>query len=542
MSTQAVEILIKNIKTDPEYYPRFQPDQERIKEFVEAMECGEYFPPVKVAKGEGKGVYILLDGKHRLEAKKLLGETKTLVNIFPVKKEHWLMTAARFNSKSSKPLHPDEIKKIIIESWHNGIKDTAEIAEEMGRTVRYIEMVLKPVRDEERDQRDESILKLHQQGMSQRQISSQIGITQSVVNKSLKLNSDHNKKQSQKITDITANDLLNNDEVIAKRNDFVLRSPEKNCNFNNLIMSAKKSDQIHAPIIPKIPEIPKLAENDKMVFSGNQFEFDSQEAKSPSVLSLDESWQTNKNDSEASVKISAQTPVSITSSPVDTACSLKGAKPAIKKSPFPTYLDQIDFYHKLPKQSQHAMRTMELARTYKLDIIDMTREINEPVSWIRKILIAAIAIVLMPGNHFDIASSVEKLLGINFEITRCIQQALPFKKMLCPVSPDMEDWMANNISERDLKIIATLVNAKTTDLLYLIKGALPPPKKNYFEELPDNYKDHLQSHVVVLRELRNHAKNQMFNGDSAKQLMVHLNKNVTVINEIFDGLREVNMA
>ncbi|MFZ2632168.1 MAG: hypothetical protein WA017_04670, partial [Desulfosalsimonadaceae bacterium] len=63
MSTHPVEILIKNIKTDPLYYPRFQPDLERIKEFVEAMECGEHFPPIKVAKDETKGFYMLLDGK-----------------------------------------------------------------------------------------------------------------------------------------------------------------------------------------------------------------------------------------------------------------------------------------------------------------------------------------------------------------------------------------------------------------------------------------------------------------------------------------------
>jgi hypothetical protein len=373
--------------------------------------------------------------------------------------------------------------------------------------------------------------------MSQRQISSEIGIAQSAINKSLKLNLDPDTTKSHKSIKSRDIELSMDDKVISKRNDFVLRSPVKNINSSELIMSVEKSDQIH---VPKIPEMPKLAESGIKIFSGNQFEFDSQEAKSPSELSLDGSWQINKNDSDASVKISANIPEYITPSPVDTSYTPKAEKPAKKQSPFPTYLDQIDFYHKLPKQSQHAMRTMELAKTYKLDIIDMTREINEPVSWIRKILIAAIAIALMPANHFDIATSVEKLLGINFEITRCIQQALPFKKMLCPVSPDMEGWMKDNISDNDFKKIATLTDVKLADLIYLIKGEMPPPKKNYFEELPDSYKDHLQSHVVVLRELRNHAKNQMFKDDSAKQLMVHLNKNVTVINEIFDGLREVN--
>lgn len=507
MSTQPVEILIRNIKTDPEYYPRFQPDQERIKEFVEAMECGEYFPPVKVAKGEGKGVYILLDGKHRLEAKKLRGETKTPVNIFPVKKEHWLMSAARFNSKSSKPLHPDEIKKIIIASWHNGIKDTAEIAREMGRTVRYIEMVLKPLRDAERNKREETILELHRQGLSQRKIASEIGISPSVINRSLKSNGDNNRSKFQEPSQSAIDEFQKNDKVFSKRNDFVLRTPKKIDNISELKILLNKTDPNQESLV-----VANSAEKNQIKVVSEKTKISSQAACSANAVSGD--------------GFSPPKPVKQTESP----------------ALFPSYLDQIDFYNKLPKQCQHAMRAMELAKAYKMDIIDMIREINEPVRWIRKILIAAIAIALMPANHFDIATSVEKLLGINFEITRCIQQALPFKKMLCPVSPDMEGWMKDNISDNDFKKIATLADVKLADLIYLIKGKTPPIKKNYFEKLPDSYKDQLQSYVIVLRELRNHAKNNMFKDDSAKQLMVHLNKNMTVINEIFDGLREVNVV
>jgi len=536
MSTQPVEILIRNIKTELAYYPRSQPDQERIKEFVEAMECGEYFPPVKVAKGEGKGVYILLDGKHRLEAKKLRGETKTPVNIFPVKKEHWLMSAARFNSKSSKPLHPDEIKKIIIASWQNGIKDTAEIAREMGRTVRYIEMVLKPIRDEERDKRDETILKLHQQGMSQRKIASEIGISPSAINKSLKSKEDNNRSKFQEHSQSAINVLQKDNKVFSKRNDFVLRTPNKIHNISGLKILLNKTVPNQESFEPANPAVK------------NQIKVASEKTKISSNISLGENHQINdsdgiaKNSDQSIHQISSQAPSSVDTVSGDGIAPAKPVKQEERPSLFPTYLDQIDFYNKLPKKCQHAMRAMELAKTYKMDIIDMIREINEPVRWIRKILIAAIAIALMPANHFDIATSVEKLLGINFEISRCIQQALPFKKMLCPVSPDMEGWMKDNISDNDFKKIATLADVTLANLLYLIKGEMPPVKKNYFEELPDSYKDQLQSHVIVLRELRNHVKNHMFQDDSAKQLMVHLNKNMTVINEIFDGLREVNVV
>jgi transcriptional regulator with XRE-family HTH domain len=188
MSTHPVEILISSILIKPDYYPRFQTDPLRIKEFVENMECGETYPPVNVAKDDATGFYVLLDGKHRIEAYKLRGVDKILAFIFPVKKEHWLMTAARFNSKSSKPLTPEEIKQIIIRSWENGIKDTDEIAREMGRTIRYIEMIVKPLRDNERNKREEKIIELHEQGMSQRKIGYEMGLSQSQTSRILNPN------------------------------------------------------------------------------------------------------------------------------------------------------------------------------------------------------------------------------------------------------------------------------------------------------------------------------------------------------------------
>jgi hypothetical protein len=116
---------------------------------------------------------------------------------------------------------------------------------------------------------------------------------------------------------------------------------------------------------------------------------------------------------------------------------------------------------------------------------------------------------------------------------------LPFHNMLCPVVPEMEQWIKDNLSSQDLDVILELVDVKKKDLPYLLKGEKPPePKRNCFEQLPDAYKKQLQAYITVLREIRDHAKNKRFNQDSAKQLMVHLNKNVTVINEIFDGLRE----
>ncbi len=599
MSTHPVEILIKNIKTDPLYYPRFQPDLERIKEFVEAMECGEHFPPIKVAKDEAKGFYMLLDGKHRLEAKKLRGEEKIAVDVFPIQKAHWLMAAARFNSKSSKPLQPDEIKQIIIGSWHNGIKDTDEIAREMGRTVRYVEMVLKPIRDEERNKREEKILDLHQQGMSQRQIASEIGLSLCCINITLKSNEENNNESILNPNeDIpgTPDEVPGVDQVFYKRNDFVFRTPCENNNINILNGIPEKSSQDSeksTPINPMKGE-PDEGFNDETFLNPNEdisgaiFEshgtpdednhidelnippeksgldceltspinsterqLDTPSAtdkvfpkRSNFVLeTLDENYHINELDIQTQKSapdceiIHCQNSIQ-TSLPPSNSGPYNNTDHTQKTTRYPSYLDQIDFYRELPVQSQHAIRVMELAKKYKMDIIDMVKEIDEPVIWIRKVLVAAMALSLMRGDKLDDASSVETLIGISFDIARCIQSALPFQTMLCPISPDMEQWAKDNLSPKDLDLILSLVEVNKNDLPHLLKGETPPKKTNCFKALPDCYKDQLQTSIAVLRELRDHAKNKRFNGDSAKQLLSHLNKNVMVINEIVDGLRE----
>ncbi|MEZ4578596.1 MAG: ParB/RepB/Spo0J family partition protein [Desulfobacterales bacterium] len=158
MNRNAKVISIEKIDIDKKFYPRFQTDKQRVREFVQAMEYGEFFEPIKVVYDKKTGRYILLDGRHRIEARIIRGETKIEVYILDIPEEHVLLNAARLNDKSPKPLTPDEIKHVIISAWRNGVKDTDDIAKELGRSQRWIEMILKPVRDEERKKQKYKIL------------------------------------------------------------------------------------------------------------------------------------------------------------------------------------------------------------------------------------------------------------------------------------------------------------------------------------------------------------------------------------------------
>jgi hypothetical protein len=559
MLTHPVEILISSILIKPEYYPRFQTDPERIKEFVENMECGETFPPIKVAKDEATGFYVLLDGKHRIEAYKLREVDKILVYIFPVKKEHWLMTAARFNSKSSKPLLPEELKQIIIQSWRNGIKDTDEIAREMGRTVRYIEMILKAVREAEFNKREEKIMKLHRKGMSQREIASKIGLSPGYISKRLNSNEDYvvggfNKE----------NELISGShktiQVLPKRNDFVLEAPIKCQNINILESSLKnigdekfpfivinqETDEDKKNIKTSITDIPGVleekSESDEVLPKRNDFVLeapdknnnfeilDGTEKKQHQNFVPKKSILSNHNNPDFTGKIEDPHKTKLTSETISAIIK--------KTSPYPSYLDQIDLYREFPIQWKQAIRAMELVKIYKLDIVDITDEINEPILWVKKVLVAAIALSLMNSDDLNDASSVEVLLGLDIEIVKCIQNFLYCKEMVCPIAPDMENWFKENLSANDLDMIAELSGVSRDNLPYLLKGQAPPPKAQCFKEFPDSYKKQISAFIRLLSEIHEHAKNKMFNHNSAKDLLFHLNRNQTAINEIIDVLRQ----
>ena len=553
MNRNAKVISIEKIDIDKKFYPRFQTDKQRVREFVQAMEYGEFFEPIKVVYDKKTGRYILLDGRHRMEARIIRGETKIEVYILDIPEEHVLLNAARLNDKSPKPLTPDEIKHVIISAWRNGVKDTDDIAKELGRSQRWIEMVLKPVRDEERKKQKEKILGFYNQGMTQREIASKIGISLGRINEIIKSGDRFNDAafhEVKKIVSIAAAE-KNDDPMFGKRSHFVSRTSNKNNHIERLESSLIEPTPNFIQEIPKKPLKPEPESKQNIESAQNQIGFVPAESKtSPAptkVFGKGNDFLLRTPDKNNDISFVSDTPAKTSSKPTpESSPSTEGSSPTEKissaqKSPYPSYLDQIDLYNELPVNCQHAMRAMELAKHYKLDVIDIIKEINEPVLWTRKVLMAAIALSLMKGDYMEDASHVETALGIGFDVARTIQDALPFNTMLCPVAPEMAQWMEDNISAKDLKVIAALTGEKEDDLPYLLRKEKPPSKKRHFEKLPDEYKDHLKTNVQVLRELRTHSRNHMFMGDSAKQLVGHLNKNMTAMNEIFEALRELQI-
>lgn len=65
---------VKDVVTDKELYPRDGWNFQTSYTYSQAMRAGAKFPPILVAMSNGK--YLLVDGKHRIEAKKILKQLK----------------------------------------------------------------------------------------------------------------------------------------------------------------------------------------------------------------------------------------------------------------------------------------------------------------------------------------------------------------------------------------------------------------------------------------------------------------------------------
>jgi len=542
MATPAKKIPIKKISTDPKYYPRAEVDQQRITEFVEAMQCGEHFPPLKAVFDKKTGQYVLLDGKHRLEAHIILGDTEVYVDIFLIPEEHWLLAAARFNSKSSKPLKGEEIKQIVVQTWQSGLKDTDVIAKEMDCSVRYVEKVLKPFRDEKRKKIKETISELHQQGMSQREIASEVGFSPGCISKMLKLPDDSNHERGSCADgDISrpTDDCFEVAQMFPKRTEFVLETPTDNNDINILNTAAGQPTPDFKEIYPIIPMKMESSEaaNAKWVMKPDQ-DLSEEPNESPEasqefpkrtefVLETPEK-STQTQDGEAPMLLTQNNALSV----LDKTHNHSG--PAQKTGKYPSYLDQIAHFNEFPVQAQHAIRAIELAKLYKLDIIDIAKVLNEPILWVKKTLMSAMAISLMHGDKLNDASRVETMVGLELTVIQCIQRVLVYGKMLNLISPEMHQWVKYNLSQKDFDFLLNLVGANPNDFPHLIKDKANPPKKRRLQEMPEDFEAYFELIDWFFQRLIDAVSDDELSMILTKQIAGRLNKDITLINIFFD--------
>lgn len=104
---------IDEIVFDKEIYPRNEPFWMYYYEYAQAMKTGSKFPPIVLAKHNNK--LYLIDGKHRIEANKLLKNKKIEAEVYiGWSRERMFEESIKLNISHGKPLSPFDKRKIAL--------------------------------------------------------------------------------------------------------------------------------------------------------------------------------------------------------------------------------------------------------------------------------------------------------------------------------------------------------------------------------------------------------------------------------------------
>jgi len=123
----------------PEIYPRHKVNQDRVEFFAELMRCGQKFPLIFTTKSEDG--FVLLDGKHRLDAFRKAGITTIKICVLDNPEEPWLLTYTAFNLYGATPYSTKEIHSLITNAFERGL-GAREIAEQLNFPISYIHRVI----------------------------------------------------------------------------------------------------------------------------------------------------------------------------------------------------------------------------------------------------------------------------------------------------------------------------------------------------------------------------------------------------------------
>jgi len=121
------EIKIKDVVIDKETYPRIHTDFVTSARYHNAMKAGAKFPPIVV--GLLNNQYYLIDGAHRLNARKSISETIE-AEIVPVKdKKEIYLKAIDANIGHGRQFSTQEVTSIVLtlEKWNLSKIKIAEI-------------------------------------------------------------------------------------------------------------------------------------------------------------------------------------------------------------------------------------------------------------------------------------------------------------------------------------------------------------------------------------------------------------------------------
>jgi len=139
MAPKEIELMsIGELLFDESVYPRIVRNWLTSYRYSQKMKAGEIFPPIEVGRYDGK-LYVI-DGMHRIDAKKLLKEEYIEARIKKYdNKDDMFVDAVKYNSKHGRQLSVQETARIIYKLGEEMKFELEQIKDIIGIPVEGIE-------------------------------------------------------------------------------------------------------------------------------------------------------------------------------------------------------------------------------------------------------------------------------------------------------------------------------------------------------------------------------------------------------------------
>lgn len=195
-----MKINISDLTWDRFIYPRGAISQKTIRAYIEALETGAQFPPIKIQRvfnypdaggNESSKAAIIVDGLHRWSAFKEKGikeiaaiEFKDKPLDYEKNKVLLLLESAKCNIRHGDRLTPNDKKRVArdIASTDPKCKYTEDIlAEKLGVTQQTINRWISDIRARQRTNRNSIIIRLSRLGWIQEKIAEKTGLSRNRI-------------------------------------------------------------------------------------------------------------------------------------------------------------------------------------------------------------------------------------------------------------------------------------------------------------------------------------------------------------------------
>lgn len=177
-----VELEIKDLEIPQGLLPRVITGtvESKVEEYKELIEEGVEFDPISVWERDD-GRYWVIDGVHRIEAHKKAGIDRIKAKLVKCKDElDYRIKAIQANLKHGLALAKGE-RPILAQMLYKQGLDEEAIRKVFGISERTLQRWLKPVKEQEREEKIKRALELRKKGWSLREIAKELGESKDTI-------------------------------------------------------------------------------------------------------------------------------------------------------------------------------------------------------------------------------------------------------------------------------------------------------------------------------------------------------------------------